>query len=96
MADTSKKEMSVYALLVAVISGGGGYTGFNAAVTAMDARWMTYEHHVMQDLKSYIRQLKREIRALEYDISQGGATDRQMWQLERLKEDLDVAVDELK
>jgi hypothetical protein len=88
------KKMSAYALIVALLSGGGGFTGFNAAIDVADARWMTHKQHVMQDLKSYIRQLRREIRDLEYDIKEGIATPRDEWELERLKEDLLEAEEE--
>ena len=93
MAKTSKKEMSVYALIVALISGGGGFAGFSAAIDVADARWMTYEQHTIGELKSYIRDLKREIRALEYDVQQGTATDRDKWELEQLRQDLEEAED---
>lgn len=90
-----KKQMSAYALIVALLSGGGGYTGFNAAIDAADARWMTVEQHTATDLRSYIRELKREIRDLNYDIGAGTATERDKWELERLLEDLDEAELEL-
>lgn len=90
-----KKQMSAYALIVALLSGGGGYTGFNAAIDAADARWMTYTEHAAGDMKSHIRSLRREIRDIEYDIGQGTATDRNKWELERLLEDLEEAQEEL-
>lgn len=86
--------MSTYALIVALLGGGGGYTGFNAALDVADGRWMTYEQHAANALKSYIRQLKREIRALEHKIEVNTATDWDRWELEKLKEDLEAAQDE--
>lgn len=91
---SENKKLSAYALLVALLGGGGGYTGFNAAIDVADARWMTYEEHAAGDLKSYIRSLKREIRALEYDKAEGTITKRQLWELEKLYEDLEEAEDE--
>lgn len=92
---TSKKQMSAYALIIAIISGGGGFAGFTAAVDVADARWMTHEQHAMNDLKAYIRELKKEIRNIEYDKAQGVATEKQLWKLDRLYEDLEKAQDEL-
>ena len=91
----NKKEMSVFALIVALISGGGGFAGFTVALDLADARWMTYEQHAIGDMKSYIRDLKRDIRELEYDKRQGTATERDLWELDQLRDDLEDAEDEL-
>ncbi len=85
------KKLSAYALLVALLGGGGGFAGFNAAIDVADARWVTYEVLAAAELKGYIRDLKRDIRELEYDVQEGTATDRDKWNLERLKEDLEEA-----
>jgi len=90
---SENKKMSAYALIVALLGGGGGFAGFNAAIDVADARWLTHEEHTAGNLKQYIRELKREIRDLEYDIGQGTATERDKWELERLYEDLEEAQD---
>ena len=87
--------MSVYALLVALLSGGGGFAGFNAAIDIADTRWVTYEVLAAAELKGYIRDLQREIRGLKYDVQQGTATERDKWELEKLLEDLKKAEDQL-
>ena len=88
------KKLSAYALLVALLGGGGGFAGFNAAIDVADARWVTYEELAGAELKGYIRDLKREIRRLNYLVGEGTATDYDKWELDRLKEDLEEAENE--
>ncbi len=95
MFSEGKKELSVYALLVALLGGGGGFAGFNAAIAAADSRWMTHEQHTAGELKTFIRELKRDIRELEYNVREDIATDRDKWELDQLLGDLEEAEDEL-
>ena len=86
--------MSVYAIIAALL-GGGSYAGFNATAI-IDTRYMTHEAHVIADAKSDIKVLRREIRKLNHKVEVGIATEWEKWELERLKEDLLAAEDELK
>ena len=85
MVAATKKEMSAYALLVALLGGGGGFAGFNAAVDVADARWMTHEQHAASDIKIYLKTLKRELRRLEHKEHQGTLTNDEAWELKDLK-----------
>jgi len=92
---TSKKEMSVYALIVALLSGGGAFAVFSAAIYLADARWMTHDQHAGMDLKLYIKSLKRDIRRLEYKEFQGTITNDEKWELKDLRQEVKDAQEEL-
>jgi uncharacterized protein HemX len=94
VAETSKKQMSVYALIAALATGGGGFVGAQQALEIADTHWMTHDQHSALDLKEHIRNLKREIRELEYDIEKGTASEKDKWNLDNLKQDLLEAEDE--
>lgn len=94
MAEHSKKEMSVYALIVALATGGGGFVGVQQAIEVADGHWMTHDQHAARELKDDIKQLRREIRELEYKVQEGTATDHEKWKLNDLKEELQEATDE--
>jgi len=59
--------------------------------TGMAAKYYADHEYitVSSQLQSEMRLLKREIRSLEYDVAEGVATEKQIWDLDHLRHLLD-------
>ena len=85
------KELSKVAKVVILL---GGVAAAVSAITvttvwALDTRYITIGGFQADQLKRDVRDLKRDIRKLEYLKKAGDATDRQLWEVDDLNQELD-------
>lgn len=85
------KELSKVAKVIILL---GAIAGAVSAITvttvwALDTRYITIGGFQADQLKRDVRDLKRDIRKLEYLKNAGEATDRQLWELDDLTQELE-------
>jgi len=71
---------------------GGAATGANYYAKT---EFVTVGSLVERDLKRDLRQLNSEVLELEYDLDNGGLSDKQEWQLRRKRQEIDNLKQEL-